>query len=170
MRFSCDLCLGYPRLKKKANVLSEPLAALGIFMIGESAGGFVTYIKSKAASHKALPKPSASVQARVHCGMKALIVGHDPELISIVSALFHERSIEVRKCFLGSSALDYLSSEKFEAIVLDFDEAAECPNILRNLPRPNEHLVAIGVASNQDKRDSATRAGAMFVVERPLVP
>lgn len=140
-------------------------------MLGASGGAFLTYIRFKnLARQEPETRESTPVKPKVHCGMKALIVGHDPEMIGIFSALFHEKNIEAGKCFIESAALDRLSSDKFEAIVLDFDEITECPSILRNLPRPNERLVVIAVASDHNKKESAARAGAMFVVERPVTP
>jgi DNA-binding response OmpR family regulator len=101
-------------------------------------------------------------------GLKALIVARDLEMIRIFSYVFRERGIDARKCALESAALDQLSSEKFEAIILDFDEIAGCPNILKSLPGANKRVPAFAVASDSHTKQVASDLGASFVVERPL--
>ena len=156
-------------------MLCDPLAVTGIFLIGASAGALVTYARCKPVLNQyrqatQADKPSTTAEPKSHSGLKALIVGHDAEMISVFSALFREKGVEACKCFLESAALDQLSSEKFEALVLDFDDVADCANILYNLPRPNERLLVIAVASDGDRKEAATCAGATFVIERPLAP
>jgi DNA-binding response OmpR family regulator len=100
--------------------------------------------------------------------MKALVVSRDPEMIGTFSALFHERNVETRECFLGSVAIDQLSSNKFEFVVLDFDQVPGCADIVRRLPRPDKYVV---IAVNTDRRDEeVASAGQAFVIDRPLVP
>lgn len=147
---------------------------MGIFMLGASVGAFVTYVKNQRLIRECCEAlemaRSAPAEPELHPGMKALIVGHDPEMISVFSHLFREKRIEAQKCLLESAALHQLSSAKFEAIVLDFDGVADCPNILAKLPRPNERVLVIAVASSSGNKEAATRAGATFVIERPLIP
>jgi DNA-binding response OmpR family regulator len=156
-------------------LLFDPLAVTGTFLIGASAGALVTYSRCKPLLDRFREAPPASkasspAQPKAHLGLKALIVGHDAEMISIFSAIFFEKSIEARKCFLESAAVDQLSSDKYEAIVLDFDEVQECTSILKNLPRPNEKALVIAVASDTEKKEAASRGGATLVVERPVTP
>ena len=156
-------------------MLSDPLAVVVIFMMGAAAGALVTYAKQKhvlAEYRKALElavhekKPPAESKAGL--GLKALIVGRDPEMIRIFSDVLRERGVEARKCVLESAALDQLSSEKFEALILDFDEIEGCPNILKSLPGPNKRVPVFAVASDSHKKQAASDLGTSFVVERPL--
>lgn len=165
-------------------MLSNPLAVLGIFMMGASAGGFVTHIRYRSllrdcrkaveidlANQRTPDEPTARPASKPHFGMKALILAHDEEMLIIFSHLLHEQGIDVRKCSLESEALRQLSSEKFEAIVLDFDQIADCPDLLKKLPRANENVLLIAIASGDQKEaNAAVRAGVTFVVQRPLVP
>lgn len=156
-------------------MLCDPLAITGIFLIGASAGALVTYSRCKhLLTRQREPlqsnKPSTPAEAKAHLGLKALIVGRDPEMISVFSAMFYEKSIEARKCFLESAALDQLSSEKYEAIVLDFDGVVDCGRILNSLPRPNEKVLVFAIASAPEKKEAASRAGATLVIERPVTP
>jgi CheY-like chemotaxis protein len=161
----------------KGTLLSNSLAIVGIFLTGASAGAFVTFIRLNQLlieSHKTIDitsdEPSTPAESKVHLGMKVLIVGRDPEMISLFSHLFREKGIEAQNCLPASGAVEQLSREKFESMVLDFDEIADCHNILMNLPRPNEGVLVIGVASDSDQKETATRAGVTFVIERPLTP
>lgn len=156
-------------------MLSNPLAVVGIFLTGASAGALVTYIRLKHVLIESRPainitpgQPSKFAAPQIHVDMKALIVGSDPEMVSLFSRLFCEKGIETRKCLLASSAVDQLSSEKFEAIVLDFDELADWQSILTDVPRPNGRVLVIGIASGSANKELASRAGVAFVIERPL--
>jgi len=145
-------------------------------MVGASAGAFVMRIRYSHSRHevqKALdsrPDDSGSTasESKDYLGMKALIVGHDPEMISIFSHLFREKGVEARKCFLESDAFDQLSSTRFQAIVLDCNEV-DCAKMVKNLPLPNERVLVIAIASD-GKQHSTSHAGVSFVVERPLTP
>ena len=144
-------------------------------MMGASAGAFISYIKHKGVVRETrealdnLPENAQTAeQPKSHLGMKALIVGHDPETIGIFSHVLREKGIESEKCFSESLALERLSSAKFQALVLDCDEI-DCGEMLKNVPRPNERVLVIAVASENNKQ-AASRAGISFVVERPLTP
>lgn len=156
-------------------MLADPLAVFGIFMLGAAAGALITYAKQKhivGECREALELASEPGKATAESpfGMKALVVGRDPEMISIFSHLFRENSIETQKCFLESVAIDQLSSEKFEAVVLDFDHVGRCADILKSLPRPNKHVVVVAIASDSRAKEIASALGAAFIIERPLVP
>ena len=158
-------------------MLSNPLAVIGIFLMGASAGALVTYIRLKHLLQESgnavdiRPEgPSTPAESKVRLDLKALIVGCDPEMISLFSHLLRGKGIEARKCVLASAALEQLACEKIEAMVLDFDEIADCQTILRNLPRPNEKVLVIAIASDNDSKETASRAGVTFVIERPLTP
>jgi hypothetical protein len=121
-------------------LLSDPLATIGVFMLGASGGAFVMYLKYRqlfGLHRKALqvepPSTPAPPGSKSHLGLKALIVGHDPELVSIFSHAFRERGIEIQKCFSESTALEQLSSAKFQAAILDSEEM-DCASMLKNLP------------------------------------
>lgn len=154
-------------------LLSDPLATVGVFMLGASGGAFLMYIRYQqlfGIRHKALPAEPPStpvpVGSKSHLGLKALIVGHDPAAVSIFSDLFRERGIEIQKCFSESAALEQLSSAKFQAVIVDSDQI-DCTGMLKNLPRPNERVLVIAIASQSNKA-AVTDAGISFVIERPL--
>ena len=120
-------------------MLSDPLAIVGTFMLGTSVGALVTRIQyshglreaQKALEQRPEGNGGMASDSKDYLGMKALIVGRDPEMISICSHLFREKGVEARKCFLESDALDQLSSAKFQAMVLDCDEVDCCSSSKR---------------------------------------
>ncbi|MGA9511568.1 MAG: PilZ domain-containing protein [Candidatus Sulfotelmatobacter sp.] len=157
-------------------MLYDPLTVIGIFMLGASAGALVTHIRDKNVLAECRKGLEGSLQSSTappmpdsRFALRALIVGRDPEMISVISHLFREKHIEARVCSL-ESAIGQLSSQKFAALVLDFDELARCPEILKNLPHPNKNVVVFGVASSSAIERSASDVEAAFVIERPLVP
>jgi DNA-binding response OmpR family regulator len=101
--------------------------------------------------------------------MKALVISRDPELISGLSAVFREKRISIQECSLDSAA-EQLSSDKFVAVVLDFDQAPGCANVLENVPGANKRIVVFAVASDSTSKAIASRLGADFAIERPLYP
>jgi CheY-like chemotaxis protein len=153
-------------------LLSDPLTVTGIFLLGASAGALVTYAKQKQVideCRKALELSldhgdATTSDSGARFGMKSLIVGRDPEMIRIFSHLLHEKRIETYKCSLESAAIDRLSSDKFEVIVLDFDHVAGCAEILKNLPCSNQHVLVIAVATEGGTKETAARLGASFVI------
>ena len=157
-------------------MISDPLVITGTFMLGASAGAVVTYAKQRNAiseCRKALQLADTTFNATptqqvARVGIRAFIVGTDPEMISVFSALLHEKGIETEKCFRESAALERLSSRKFEVLVLDFDRAPECGQILKHLPSPNKKAVVIAVMSDTAEMDRAAELGASFVIGRPL--
>ena len=171
------------------NLVSDPLVITGIFMLGASAGALVTYAKQRKAigeCRKALGLATTALRApteqsanlengfavaqRSQLGMRAFIVGRDAEMLSVFSTLLREKGIQTEKCFHELTAIEQLSSKKFEIVVLDFDVARQSANILRNLPSPNKNAVIIAVASDEGNLRRATQLGAGLVVSRPLDP
>jgi hypothetical protein len=159
-------------------VLSDPLAIIGIFMLGAAAGYVASYMKQKpvlARCGKALKSPFANVsrgaEIRLDFGMKALVVTRSSDMVDLFSQLFRELRVETQVCDLESDAIDRLSSEKFEALVLDVDNIAGCPRIVQSLQatRPNINLILVLVASSEPARTEASASGSGFSIERPLV-
>jgi PilZ domain len=160
-------------------VLSNPVTLTCVFALGAVVGALLDHSRYRrmTASKRRGTLPaspddlSASGDAKPHWGMKALVVTRDAEMVGIFSHLFRGVYMEVCKCISESDAVERLSSEKFEALVLDVDNVAESATILNALKetRPNNHLVVFAVASNEQAKETAS-AFPTFNIERPLVP
>ncbi|HZQ94231.1 MAG TPA: PilZ domain-containing protein [Candidatus Sulfotelmatobacter sp.] len=99
--------------------------------------------------------------------MKALVIARDLEMISILSQGFREKRISVQEC-LPEAAVEQLSSDKFAALVLDFDQLPRCADVLQKLPGANKHVVVIALASDRVGKAIASRLGVVFTISRPL--
>jgi DNA-binding response OmpR family regulator len=158
--------------------LADPRAILGVFMVGASAGSALSYLYWRTALQRyrksietACAQFNRSECAGINCKMKALIFCRDPETIGIVSHLFREVGIEIQTCSSESHLLARLISGKFEALVVDCDELAKCPELVKNLRdlRPHQHLPVFAIASEGSAKAAASSFGNSLVIERPFV-
>jgi hypothetical protein len=158
--------------------LADPGAILGVFMVGASAGSALSYLYWKTALQRyrksiesACAQFNRSECAGINCKMKALVLCRDPETVGIVSHLFREVGIETQTCESESHVLARLISSKFEALVVDCDEVAKCPEVVQKLGglRPNQDLPVFVVASEGSAKTAASRFGNALVIKRPLV-
>jgi hypothetical protein len=158
--------------------LADPLAVLGVFMVGASAGSALSYLHWRTALqryHRSIESACAEFDRR-ECGnvnykMKALLLCHIPETVGIVSHLLREVGVETQTCESESQALARLTSGKFEALVVDYDEIAKWPEVVNNIRalRPNQDLPLFAIASEGPAKAAASRLGNTFVIERPLI-
>jgi len=147
-------------------------------MMGAAVGALVTYVRHKhwmdncrvALDYvNSCPTPvPTEVTARGR--MQALMVARDTSMLAIFSHAFAQRAISARSCSAEAEATSYLSCEKFEAIVADFDEISACADILANLPHPNKHVLVYAIATSEKDKECAHKLGAAFLISRPLNP
>ncbi len=155
--------------------MANPLSLIGIFMIGASAGSLITWMRQgrMLAEYRRLvdqrsPGSQMPADRQPRFGIKALVVSSDLKVINLFSTLFRERRIETLSCSLASDAQSQLSSEKFEALVLDCDRVEGCVDLLKNLPGPHKQVVVVAIATEVLQRKSASERSASLVVQRPL--
>ena len=159
--------------------MSNPLAITGIFMLGASAGSLVSYIRCRGAVRKyqktiegAFADVDRSERINANYRMKALVVSGNRQTIDIFAYLFREVGIEAANCNSKSRAIDRVTSEKFDALVLDFDNLSGCSEIVENVRgiRPNREIPLFAIASESQAKATALALSSNFVIERPLVP
>lgn len=159
--------------------MSNPLAITGIFMLGASAGSLVSYIRCRGAVRKyqktiegAFADIDRSERINTNYRMKALVVSGNRQTIDIFAYLFREVGIEAANCDSKSRAIDHVTSEKFDALVLDFDNLSGCSEIVENVRdiRPNREIPLFAIASENQAKATALALSSNFVIERPLVP
>jgi CheY-like chemotaxis protein len=156
-------------------VLPNPFALTGTFIAGSASGALLTYLRQKHGAELrrllkiSLPAANHPVDSAAHFAMKALVVARDPKTISILGQVLREKRISLQEC-LSEDAAEQLSSDKFAAVVLDFDQLPECDHVLQNLPGANKRVLVIAVASDSVSKALASRLGASFIIERPLQP
>jgi DNA-binding response OmpR family regulator len=157
-------------------VLLNYSALTGAFIAGSGSGALLTYLRLKHGLFEvrrllkiSVPPPSHSADSDARFVMKALVIARDPEMISILSDVFREKRISTQECS-SEIAVEQLSSEKFAALVLDFDQSPGCDHVLQNLPGANKRVVVIAFGSDTVAKAIASRLGATFILERPLDP
>ena len=157
--------------------MPDPLAIIGVFTLGASAGSLITHLMRRGPllgygkGAQALSRVIGESPA-TNYRMKALVVCRSPEVVAIFSELLREICVQVEKCASVSQALSLLSSQKFEALVLDFDNLASCAEIARSVReiRPNQAITIFAIASEEQQKSQALAMGSTFVIEQPLVP
>lgn len=157
-------------------MFSDPLVITATFIVGSASGALITHLKQTQALADfrrllkgAFRRPTHEADSNARFAMKVLVIVRDPEMIGILSQVFKEKCISTQECF-PDSAVEQLSSDKFAAVVLDFDQLPGCAHVLENLPRANKGILVIAVASNNISKAIASCLGADFIVERPLRP
>jgi len=158
-------------------VLSNPLTVLGIFLLGAFTGALTTFANRKRVIGEmrdlvpisGVDRKETSPEFEAQLLMKASVVSPDTELIETFSSLFREKHVETVSRADGSGAIDQFSTQRFEAIVLDFDKVAESADVLRRVRGMNHRVLVIAVASDNCRKQNAPDLGASIVIARPLV-
>ena len=163
---------------KGAFLLADPIVILGVFIVGASAGSTLSYLHWRTAHQRyrksiesACAEFSRKECADINCKMKALLLCRDPGTVGIVSHLFREVGVETQTCESESHVLTRLASNKFEALVLDGDEAAVCLQIVKSVRAvpANRGLPLFVIASEGCAEAAASTLVNTFVIDRPLV-
>jgi len=156
-------------------VFSQPLVITATFIVGSASGAlFIRFRQRYARAYlseqlkRALSLPNQPASSIEWFAMKALVISRDPEMVSALSAVFRTKRISTQECSFDC-AVEQLSSDKFVAVVLDFDQVPECANVLENVPGANRRIVVFAVASDNANKAIASRLGADFVIEQPLL-
>jgi CheY-like chemotaxis protein len=159
--------------------LSNQLAITVVFLVGALTSAFVSYLLYRSALieyRQTIESVFADLSRRTptcsNYRMRALVVCRDAEIIRIFSQIFLEVGIETEKCGSESQAIDQLMSDKFEALVLDFDKLPDCPDVVRRVReiRPNKTAQVFAIVSNDEATTRALESGSTFVLKRPPVP
>jgi DNA-binding response OmpR family regulator len=107
-----------------------------------------------------------------HLLLRALLFSSDVQVIATLSHLIDGQGIRVDVAMDPSSARDKLARSKFEALVIDFRLKNEAMGLLNHLHRMKSHeqAVVLGILESENDTLGAFRAGANFVLLRPLSP
>jgi CheY-like chemotaxis protein len=105
-------------------------------------------------------------------GVRVLLVSGDIQTIDTLCLFMEKMAMHVEVCSDIGSATRKLCHSKFEAIVVDFKERAEALDLIKKSRQMTSHKAAVVLAilNNNDEMPSAFRAGASFVLVRPLSP
>jgi CheY-like chemotaxis protein len=122
-------------------------------------------VNKNAASSKAR-SPAASP------GVRVLLVSGDIQIIDTLCESMGKMAMHVDVCSDFTSAAGKLCHSKFEALVVDFKRRAEALDLLKKFRQMTSHKAAVVLAilNSNDEMPSAFRAGASFVLVKPLSP
>jgi CheY-like chemotaxis protein len=102
--------------------------------------------------------------------VRVLLVSGDIQTIDTVCDSMGKMAMHVEVCSDFTSASRKLCHSKFEAVVMDFKERTPALELLKNLREMTSHkgAVVLAILNSNDEMPSAFRAGASFVLVKPL--
>lgn len=105
-------------------------------------------------------------------GVRILLVSRDIQTIDTLCHFMGRMTMHVEVCSDADSATRKLCHSKFEGVVVDFNDPAEALELLKKPRQMTSHRAAVvfAVLNNDSEMPSAFRAGASFVIVRPLNP
>jgi CheY-like chemotaxis protein len=105
-------------------------------------------------------------------GVRVLLLSGDIQTIDTLCESMEKMSMHVDICSDFASAAGKLCHSKFEGLVVDFKDRAEALDLLKKAREMTSHRasVALAVLNCNEEMPSAFRAGASFVLVKPLSP
>jgi CheY-like chemotaxis protein len=102
--------------------------------------------------------------------LESLLLSRDPEVIRALRPALEKLSIQVEVCRGAQSGSEILSSEKFDAVIVDCDDlqgGLVIPGLQRGSSNRNSVTFAI---VNGTATQTAFQMGANFVLQKPISP
>jgi len=105
-------------------------------------------------------------------GVRVLLVSGDIQTIDTLCDYMEQLAMHVEVCSDTASAAGKLCHSKFEGVIVDFHDRAPALELLKKQREMTSYksAVVIAILNNSDEMPSAFRAGASFVLVRPLSP
>jgi len=105
-------------------------------------------------------------------GVRVLLVSGDIQTIDTLCESMGKMAMHVDICSDFASATRKLCHSKFEALAVDFKERAQALDLLKKSRQMTSHKAAVVLAilNCNEEMPSAFRAGASFVLVKPLSP
>jgi CheY-like chemotaxis protein len=103
-------------------------------------------------------------------GLDSLLLSRDPQVIRILRPALEKLAIEVEVCRGASSGNEILSSEKFDAVIVDCDDLQGGLEVLQDLRKgtSNKNSVAFAILNGTTTTQKAFDLGANFVLQKPV--
>jgi CheY-like chemotaxis protein len=102
--------------------------------------------------------------------LASLLLSRDPELIQPLRSALERHSIGVEVCVGPNAGVEILTSEHFDAVIVDCDDLQGGAEVLRGLRRmvANKSSVAVAVLNQNTTTAQAFQMGANFVIQKPV--
>lgn len=100
----------------------------------------------------------------------SLLVSRDKEMIRVLRPALENLSIEVEVSRGARSGTEILSSEKFDAVIIDCDDLYGGLDVLQSLRRSpsNKNSVSFAILNGKTTTHQAFELGAQFVMQKPI--
>lgn len=120
--------------------------------------------KAESGASPGRSSPAATV------GVRVLLVSGDIQTIDTLCEFMGKMEMHVEICSDFASATRKLCHSKFEALVVDFRDRAEALELLKKSRQMTSHKAAVVLAilNCNEEMPSAFRAGASFVLVKPI--
>lgn len=102
--------------------------------------------------------------------LESLLLTRDPEVIRALRPALDKLSIDVEVCRGARSGNEILSSEKFDAVIVDCDDLQGGLEVLEDLRKgtSNRNSVAFALLNGNTSTQKAFQLGANFVLQKPI--
>jgi len=102
--------------------------------------------------------------------LESLLVTRDQQVIGILRPTMEKLSIDVEVCRGARSGNEILSSEKFDAVIVDCDDLEGGLDVLKSLHTSlsNKNSVTFAILNGQTTTQAAFDMGAKFVLQKPI--
>jgi len=104
--------------------------------------------------------------------LESLLLSRDQQAIAVLRPTLEKLSIALEVCRGARSGSEILSSEKFDAVIVDCDDLQGGLEVLQSLRRSasNRSSVAFAILNGKTTTRQAFDLGANFVLQKPLSP
>src|SRR5437667_3042282 len=105
-------------------------------------------------------------------GLDSLLVSRDPQVIDVLRPTLAKLSVDVEVCRGARSGTEILSSEKFDAVIVDCDDLQDGLSVLKDLRKSpsNRSSIAFAILNGATTTHQAFELGATFVMQKPVTP
>jgi CheY-like chemotaxis protein len=105
-------------------------------------------------------------------GVRVLLVSGDIQTIDTLCEYMGKIAMHVEVCSDFAAATRKLCHSKFEAVLVDFKDRAAALDLLKKSRQMTSHksAVVLAILNSNDEMPSAFRAGASFVLVKPISP
>lgn len=103
--------------------------------------------------------------------LESLLLSQDYELVSVIRPTLESLSIDVEICLDASAGADLLTSDKFDAVIVDCDDLQGGLGVLQKLRSTPSNKNSVAFAVLNGKKTTTQEAfgmGANFVLQKPI--
>jgi CheY-like chemotaxis protein len=125
---------------------------------------------SDSATHPAGDVVVKDIAPETAVGIRALLVSGDIQTIDTLCHFMGQMAMHVEVCSDFALASSKLGHSKFESLVIDFKQKEEALELLKTSRELASHRAAVVIAilNSNDEMPDSFRAGASFVLVKPL--